>query len=527
MKVIMHRRNFITFITSSISTFFLNPRALFSKSRKPGLFFDESAQLAGRITVRSNSLRVNEPLQLIARWGYMFISLEDLAHALHLGVYTNEQKKKSVLYIEKDLVTFAADNTFIKFNSQMLQIPLECLWYDNAVWIPLKYAITILDKYTPYSWIYNATQKELRIEETDVNIIGVRISARENGTLIDVFATKRFKEKEVILDIRNRWLHIDIYGAKIDPASIAANQPAGIISRIQAFQMAETVSLSFKLKKEVLSKELVFDPTGNDFHVNLRTKEVIAENREREKLKEELEERKKLWRIDTIVLDAGHGGKDPGAIGYSKAKEKDLVLPMTLTLGKMIQKELPGVRVVYTRKKDVFIPLWQRTKIANDVGAQLFISLHCNSNKSRRPSGFETYFVSADKNSKATEVVLKENSAIEYEASHDLKRYEGVNFILATMLQSDNLRRSQFLASEVQQSLKSKLSKIGMSSRGVKQGPFWVLVGATMPNILVEAGYISNSHEEKLLKQKTTQKKIAEGILNGIKKYKIEVEKAI
>ena len=245
MKVIMHRRNFITFITSSISTFFLNPRALFSKSRKPGLFFDESVQLAGRITVRSNSLRVNEPLQLIARWGYRFISLEDLAHALHLGIYTNEQKKKSVLYIEKDRVTFAADNTFIKFNSQMLQIPLECLWYDNAVWIPLKYAITILDKYTPYSWIYNATQKELRIEETDVNIIGVRISARENGTLIDVFATKRFKEKEVILDIRNRWLHIDIYGAKIDPASIAANQPAGIISRIQAFQMAETASLSF------------------------------------------------------------------------------------------------------------------------------------------------------------------------------------------------------------------------------------------------------------------------------------------
>ena len=227
------------------------------------------------------------------------------------------------------------------------------------------------------------------------------------------------------------------------------------------------------------------------------------------------------------MLDAGHGGKDPGAIGYSKAKEKDLVLPMTLTLGKLIEKELPDVRVVYTRKKDIFIPLWKRTKIANDVGAKIFISLHCNSNNSRRPSGFETWFISAEKDAKAKDVVLKENSAIEYEASQDVKRYEGVNFILATMLQSDNVRRSQFLASEVQKSLKSKLSKIGMNSRGVKQGPFWVLVGATMPNILVEAGYISNSYEEKLLKQKTTQNKIAAGILEGIKTYKTEVEKAI
>lgn len=527
MKVVMQRRNFITFISSSISTFFLNPRALFSKNSKTGLLFDESAQLAGKITIRSDSLRVNEPLQLITRWDYLFISLEDLAHALNLGVYTNEQKKKSVLYIEKDRITFTADNTFIKFNDQVLQIPLECIWYEDAVWVPLNYAIPILDQYTPFSWNYKADEKELRLEETDINITGVRIVAKENGTLIDVFSTKRFKEKEVILDIRNRWLHIDVYGAKIEPASITAVKPAGIISKIQAFQMDETASLSFKLKKEVLSKELVFDPMGSDFHVNLRTKEVIAENREHEKLKEGLEERKKMWRVDTIVLDAGHGGKDPGAIGYSKVKEKDLVLSMTLTLGKMIEQELPDVQVIYTRKKDVFIPLWKRTKIANDVGAKIFISLHCNSNNSRRPTGFETYFVSADKDTKAKNVVLKENSAIDFEATQDLKRYEGVNFILATMLQSDNLRRSQFLASEVQQSLKLKLSKIGMSSRGVKQGPFWVLVGATMPNILVEAGYISNSYEEKLLKQKTTQKKIAEGILSGIKQYKSEVEKNI
>ena len=523
----MYRRKFNILLISSLTSIIFLPKSIFAGLRKKFLLQDQLLQLAGRANIRSTSLRVDEPIQLTSRWGQLYISLEDFAQTLHLGLYTNDQKHKSVLYLEKDRITFTADNVFVKFNQQMLQMPLECQWYGDAVWVPVEYFVKILDKYTPFHVSYNPDYKELKIEETDVNITGVRITEKENGTLIDVFAAKRFQEKEIILDIRNRWLHIDIYGAKVDPASITAVQPAGIISRIQAFQMAETASLSFKLKKDILSKELVLDKTGNDFHVNLRTKEIIAENRERERIKNELEEQKKRWRIDTIVLDAGHGGKDSGAIGYSRVKEKDLVLPMALSLGKLIQEKMPDVRVVYTRKKDTFIPLWKRTKIANDVGAKIFISVHCNSNPSSRPNGFETYFVSADKNSKATSVVLKENSAIEFEATQDRKRYEGVNFILATMLQSDNIRHSQFLASEVQVALKSKLSKIGMSGRGVKQGPFWVLVGATMPNILVETGYISNKYEEKLLKKRTTQKKIAEGIFNGIKKYKEDVEKAI
>jgi len=523
----MYRRNFITLLVTATSSLTFIPRQIFAKlHRRPNLH-DDSLQQSGRVTVRSEGLRINQAVQLMTSWGYSFLSMDDFAHALNFGIYTNEPKKKCVLYVEKDRLTFTADNTFVKFNDQTLQVPLESIWYNEELWVPLTYLVQIIDTYTPFSVSYDPDQKEIRFEPADVNITGVRIAAKENGTLIDVLASRKFKEKDVIVDIRNGWLHIDVYGAKIDPASIKSAATAGIISQIQAFQMDETASLSFKLKRKVLARDLAFDETTNDFHVNLRTKEVIAENEEREKIKDELEERKKLWKIDTIVLDAGHGGQDPGAIGYSKVQEKDLVLSMTLALGRLIQSEMPDVKVVYTRKKDVFIPLWKRTKIANDVDAKLFISIHCNSNPSSRPTGYETYFISADKDSKAKDVVLKENSAIEYEASQDQKRYEGVNFILATMLQSENMRRSQFLASEVQNALKSKLSKIGMSSRGVNQGPFWVLVGATMPNILVETGYISNKYEEKLLRQSTTQKKIAEGIFNGIHKYKEDVENAI
>lgn len=523
----MRRRKFLSFLTSITSSVLLIPNSLFAKVSRQLSGTGDRFTFSDRIKLKSKSLRVEDSIPLAVKWSHEYISLEDFAEAFHFGIYTNDQKRKSVLYLEKDRITFTADNTFIKFNDQMLQIPVECLWHNSSVWVPVKYFSSILNKYTPFQFIYDTQSKQFSLEESDINITGVRIAAKENGTLIDVFTTRRFKEKEIILDIRNRWLHIDVYGAKIDPASLEVVHPSGIISEIKAFQMAETASLSFKLKKEVLSRELVLGQTGNDFHVNLRTKEVIAENKEHERLKSELEEQKKRWIIDTIVIDAGHGGKDPGAIGYSKVKEKDLVLPMALALGKLIQQKIPGIKVVYTRKRDVFIPLWKRTKIANDVEANLFISIHCNSNVSSRPNGYETYFVDADKNAKATDVVLKENAAIEFEESQDRKRYEGVNFILAAMLQSDNIRRSQFLASEVQNSLKSKLRKIGMTSRGVKQGPFWVLVGATMPNILVECGYLSNKHEEKLLRKQTTQKKIAEGIFAGIKKYKSEVEKNI
>ena len=200
------------------------------------------------------------------------------------------------------------------------------------------------------------------MEEKNVNITGIRIVEKENGTLIDIFATKKFKEKEIILDIRNRWLHVDVYGAKVDTTSLNAVETAGIVSQIRTFQMAETASLSFKLKKDVLGRELVMDSTGNNFHVNLRTKEIISENQEREKIKSELEEQKKRWIIDTIVVDAGHGGKDPGAISKTHSiQEKDIML--SLAEKTQSQFEQAGIKSIMTRSTDDFVSLQERIEL--------------------------------------------------------------------------------------------------------------------------------------------------------------------
>jgi hypothetical protein len=309
----MRRRRFINLFTSFTSSLLIIPQNVFSKISQQISSSGDRFRFSGRVQLKSKSLRVDESLPLAIKWSHDYMSLEDFAEAFHFGLYTNDQKRKSVLYLEKDRITFTADNTFVKFNDQMLQIPIECLWYDESVWVPVKYFTNILNKFTPFQFVYDQKSKEFALEETDVNITGVRIAAKENGTLIDVFTTKRFKEKEITLDIRNRWLHIDVYGAKVDPASLGTVQPSGIISEIKAFQMAETASLSFKLKKEVLSRELVFSQTGNDFHVNLRTKQIIAENEEHEKIKHELEEQKKRWMIDRKI---------PEQSGIVKSKTK-------------------------------------------------------------------------------------------------------------------------------------------------------------------------------------------------------------
>ena len=517
----MKRRNFFRKLSSILTIFVFVPNPVRSFLRLPQI------QGNNQLQIISASDRIDTMIPIIEKWGHYFISVEDFAQAMHYGIYTNAEKQKSVLYVEKDRITFTADNSFVKVNDEMVQIPIESIFAEGEIWAQLEYFVKLVNNYSVLNMQYNPDQKVINIAQSGINIRTVLVSEKENGTLIQVVSSKQFTEKDIVLDIRNNYFHIDVYGGKIDPGRFAAISGAGIIGRVEGIQLGETASLVFKLKGNILARDLVFSQDTNDFYVNLRTKEsLVSEESEPDRRKQELEKQRKRWMIDTIVIDAGHGGKDPGAIGYGKTREKDLVLPIALALGNIIEKNMPDVQVVYTRNKDVFIPLWKRTKIANDVDAKLFISIHCNSNKKSQPNGFETYFLSADKSEKATGVVMKENSAIEFEESQDQKRYEGLSFILATMLQSVNVKRSQFLASIVQNALKGKLAKLGMTSRGVKQGPFWVLVGATMPNVLVETGYISNKHEEKLLTTSTTQRKVAEGIFDGIKEYKEEIEKA-
>ena len=405
-----------------------------------------------------------------------------------------------------------------------MQILWEPFWKEGEIWLPVRVLAELFSEQTIHAMQFDSKNMVLNIGIKNVNISQIRISTKENGTLLHIFSNKSFSKKDITLKQVRDWLYVEIYGGKADASILNKKHLNGLVSEIQVVPFDQSVSIAFKLRKKLSSRQLVFQPDSPDIYLTLRTEEPLTQQDSETK---RLEEQKKDWRIHTIVLDPGHGGKDPGAIGYRKLKEKDIVLPVALKLGQEINKRLPDVKVIYTRKTDVFIPLWKRTKIANENNGKLFISLHCNANRNKKVRGFETFFLSAEKDAKARNVVLKENESVSFESSTDQKRYQGINFVLATLAQNAFIKYSQYFATVVQKSLTRKMRSLDMKSRGVKQGPFWVMVGATMPNILVEMGFVSNKYEAKQLKLKSTHTRLASAICDGIVKYKSDIESAM
>ena len=225
-----------------------------------------------------------------------------------------------------------------------------------------------------------------------------------------------------------------------------------------------------------------------------------------------------------VVIDAGHGGKDPGASGFVlKLKEKDINLKTALKLGDLLSKE-KNVKVLYTRKKDVFIPLDDRAQIANKAKADLFISIHVNAAENRSARGTESYAVGSS--SANLEVAKRENAVMLYESDYKTK-YRGFDpnstesYIMFDFLQSKYMEQSVSFASHVE----DNFTKMGRSSRGVKQAGFWVLKQAAMPAVLVELGYISNKEEEAFLAKDKNLDKLAGAIAKAFVQYKNKRDK--
>ncbi len=230
-------------------------------------------------------------------------------------------------------------------------------------------------------------------------------------------------------------------------------------------------------------------------------------------------------KIRTVVIDAGHGGKDSGAVGEF-SKEKDIVLTIALLAGKYIEEKIPDVKVIYTRTTDVFIPLHERAKIANDSSADLFISIHANSNPNRNPFGTETFAMGLHKTDNNLEVAKKENSVIVYEEDYEAK-YEGFDpndiesYIMISLMQDTYLEQSLTAASFVQNQFRERAKR---KDRGVKQAGFLVLWQTSMPSILIETGFLSNKNEEKYLASKQGQDYLASAIFRAFRDYKTYIE---
>jgi N-acetylmuramoyl-L-alanine amidase len=468
---------------------------------------------------------------------FKFVALGDLADILDLRTFYSEKARKVILYVGGSELKITAMNPFVQIGNRMVQLPVETRYANGDILVPLPYFADLIRPLYPNRWPaeLNFSKSENSNSSNPVpvvatapapvpaepkaattNISKILVEEKANGTLIRIQTAYPFNRKQVSTRVGQQWLYIDVVGGRVDTGAVRHTRPAGIVQRIVPVQTGAVTQISCQLKEDLEQKRIVVSGQGNEILISLPTLDQLSTE-----VLRNLERERRKWLIDTIVLDPGHGGHDPGAIGPNGVKEKDITLAIAKRVKRLLEKSLDA-RVVMTRDNDSFVPLKDRTQFANSEQGKIFISIHCNSNRSRRVTGATTYFLGPAKTEEALEVARRENSVINYEA--DSSAYAGLGaegFILRALAQNSFNRESEDFAAMVQEELSGNTK---LADRGVKQAGYYVLIGASMPNILVETAFISNQREEALLNDSSFQQNIAEAIFNSIRKFKEKYE---
>ncbi len=469
--------------------------------------------------------------------GIVYGSMRDIAMDLSLAFYLNPTTLKGEITFHHQRIKVTADNPFIVISDltttegTVFQMPVTPIYGANTLFIPIEFFIPILEQHTDFPVHYSAETRTITIgapkPQNLYDITGIGIEERVNGYLLRIGTTKQFTDCESWVK-PDGWMYVTIPNAHADISRLNTLKPFGIVKSVIAIQQPGSVQLTLKCEKKLAQCELIHNTDGTDILISLLPAEFVNEEIKKQQVLQTLEKQRNRWKLDVVVIDAGHGGKDPGAIGSRKTKEKDVTLGIALKLGRLITQKLKDVNVAYTRTDDSFIELYRRGQIANEAGGKLFISIHCNSmpRKPHPANGFEIYLLKPNRTEEAVAIASRENAVVKLEEGYE-KRYQELteeNFILVTMAQSAYAHYSEQFA---QETLKAMEEALPITSNGVKQAGFYVLVGASMPNILVEAGYLSNRKEEQYLTTQKGQQKIAEAIFTAVKNYKVEYEKTL
>jgi N-acetylmuramoyl-L-alanine amidase len=489
------------------------------------------SQATNNVLLVTNEGMINIPAYV--REGTIYFSLKDFADVLPVNYYYNENTQKIELKFDKYSVKVSARNPYLVIKDRsgekefITQLPTSTYLIDSKIFVPLEYSLKTLATASgrdlkfqePNKIVLGGAKENVAIipdeSKSAFNITGIILDEKVNGTLITVKSNKRIPSyyssfKDNVLTLIFRKVNADLQKIKFIDGS-------GVVKNVEAQNVGEDTKFVITVGSEYLTNEVMNVDKSNNLQITIHNK-LFKQNNTSNKLKEK-------WDFDVIVIDAGHGGKDAGAIGVNGIKEKDVNLAIALKLGKLIEKNMKDVKVVYTRKNDTFIDLYKRGKIANENNGKLFISIHCNSTpkKPTDANGFEVYLLRPGRTKEAIAIAEFENSVIKYEENPN--RYEQLtdeNFILVSMAHSSYMKYSERFAEDLDKEFKQNPS---LSSRGVKQAGFYVLVGASMPSVLIESGFLSNRKDAKYLSSSSDQQKFAQYVFDGIKKYRESYEK--
>jgi len=468
--------------------------------------------------------------------GIKYIKLADIENSISIGkIWFNDRNKMIVKLKNSERIIFTIDNPFIAYKSKNYNLIYDVKRNEKGeILIPYITFINLLPNLFGDIVKFDKSMSTIEFAFKDTVINNASFSMKDNGAIISLKIPKK-----TIFDYTfvNNSLNINFYEKKLDEKSITeALSKIERIKKIKVFNFKTSSQLSFQFKTLKEKPKLIFNKKNHEISVIIRTKKVNYSYRKSDKKKDKKKKvaPKKEKKIDmslkkksdkpfTLVIDAGHGGKDPGAIGWNSTKEKRIVLDVAKKLKKEFAKD--KIKVILTRSTDKFIRLKNRAKIANKNHADLFISLHCNAiggSKKRRKTvmGFSTYFLSPARSNDARAVEMFENSALDYEDDEDdEEEMDDFDFMINDAIQTKFLDESNYISEQIFE----KMNKNGIKKvhgTGISQAGFYVLRKAFMPSILFEMGFISNPTEEKKLNSSKYQAKITKSLYEAVMSYK-------
>lgn len=495
----------------------LLPAILFITFFEPAYNIAQSRQ-AGEIELRFKNEHRSASLPAFVENKVIYISLKSLADILNLKFFINPHKRKLVVKVGLKSLKVTGSNPFIAVDDRIYQMPLSVIDTGDDFYVPVAIFIRVVGDVFPADIEFDIFNKILFVNRLNYNITGIDLETKDNGTLIHIYSNNEFKETDISISDNHGWLYVTIFGGKLDTLQLASDRQQGIIKKIVPFQFEKSAQITFQMNKKIVDKNIYIK--DGEIVVSVRYKKDAADL-----LDMSSENNREKWLIDCIIIDPGHGGRHPGAIGSKGTKEKDITLDISKLLKDMLEEKL-DVKVLLTRDDDSFVGLKERTKFANVERGKLFISIHTNGVENRQIRGYSTWVLGRSKTEQALKVAERENSVMEFEKNGSNQGDQSASYILNAIAQSSYLKESLDLADIVNKHLKRK-TKLPQWGKGVYQAGFIVLIGPSMPRILVEVAFITNNYEERLLRTKSFRRKIAISLFESIKEFKEKYEKGI
>jgi N-acetylmuramoyl-L-alanine amidase len=484
----------------------------------PGLADDEDA----RITVLYDDGRSPEEIlawRLQDESEELYIRANDVARIFKATQFWNASSRKVVLGIEKTRFTLSVDTRVVVIDGEPFMLRNPVHYQSGFVMIPLEFLVDVASHYTPRVLEWNRPSLILKIEGIGYNVQSIEFATAANRSVATI------KLSEPLLCVADTGtpglVRLKIYKGRIETNRFAVREEHGLFNSVRAEQTDRDAYIYFDIDKIASRIRVERSDDPPEIELILEKGELpeipepeYADRKPVEIMGDDRPVQRRTLDIKKIAIDPGHGGRDVGKTGVTGVLEKDVNLELAKMLRDRIEREL-DLEVVLTREDDMLLSLTHRTEIANQAGADLFISIHCNSWFSETTGGFEAYFLSPARTKWDREVARVENQADEF------VREQGdggdIDFIVWDMVQNEFINESSHFAELIQKEMSERLE---IRNRGVKQANFTVLQGARMPAILIETAFLSNPVEEKLLIDRTFQRKVTEGIVSAIRQFR-------